>query len=284
MLTVQESDPHEDTQNRLAEWQQGDFALTCDEFLFLDLAEDGEDPYEPVFDEGVGGCVVISQTCDVVREINILPNVTVCPLVKIDAQRRVDIEKGLAPRYGLLDNLPDDTVADFSRAMSVSKKLLVTWKRERGCTDEKLAVEFAGSLERFFGRFAFPDAFNESLKSLRKAIYSKHEKNSDLGRALRSIREIRVHPHASWTDDKSVPVTFLVILEEQIDREVESRDEILKAVSDKFTGIEWNHPFEPHDNGLYLTTLSDMTASEYLNSYPLGLNALSYARRYSKGD
>lgn len=278
----QEDAPVDDIQDRLAEWQQGDFTIDCGDLLFLDLPVSEEEPYEPVFDEGVAGCVVISQTCDIVRETEILPNVTVCPLVEVNDQRKSDIEKGQAPRYGLIDGVPEGIVVDFSRAMSVSKNLLVTWGRQRGCSDEKHGIEFARSLERFFGRFAFPDAFNESLKSLRKAIYSKHEKNSDLGAALRSIRELRAHPHASWNNVDSVPITFFVVLEGDGEREVQDRNAISKAISDKFTGIEWHGPFSLHDPGLYLTTLSDMTAAEYLNSYPLDLNALSYARRFQK--
>lgn len=278
---MQIPDEADDLLNRLAEWQQGDFSLSCSELLFLDKSED-EEPYEAVFDEGVEGCVVISQTCDVVREVDILPNVTVCPIVEIDAKRHSDIEKGLAPRYGLIDNLPEGRVVDFSRAMSVSKQLLVTWERQRGCENEKQILELATALERFFGRFAFPDAFNESIKSLRKAVYAKHEKDSDLGRAWRSIREIRVRPHAGWTEDVSVPVTFIVVLESADTREIGDKSKIYNTIADKFTGVVWEPPFSLHEEGLYLTTLADMTASEYLNSYPLDLNALSYARRYSK--
>ena len=282
-MSVQEQDPGEDIQARLAEWQQGDFTLTCGELLFLDVSQNGDEPYEAMFDGTVEGCVVISQTRDIVREIDILPNVTVCPLVKIDQQRRAEIEKGQAPRYGLVDGVPDDVVADFSRAMSVGKQLLVDWERQRGCDNEQKSMAFAQSLERFFGRFAFPDAFNDSLRPLRKAIYSKHAKNSDLGKALRSIREIRVFPHANWTDVESVPITFFILLEEEGIREVKEWEKIRSAIADKFDGIVWIAPFCPHENLLHLTTLSDMTAAEYLNSYSLDLNTLSFARRFQMG-
>ncbi|WP_457647644.1 hypothetical protein [Profundibacter sp.] len=282
-MSVQEQDPGEDIQARLAEWQQGDFTLTCVDLLFLDVPQNGDEPYEAVFDGSAEGCVVISQTCDIVREIGILPNVIVCPLVKIDQQRRAAIEKGQAPRYGLVDGVPDDIVADFSRAMSVSKRLLVDWERKRGCNNEQKCMGFALSLERFFGRFAFPDAFNESLRPLRRAIYSKHAKNSDLGKALRSIREIRVLPHANWDDEKSVPITFFILLEDNADREFEERDTIKNAIADKFDKIAWMAPFCSHENLLYLTTLSDMTAADYLNSYSLDLNTLSFARRFQEG-
>jgi len=146
-LPDQEQAHSVDDEDRLAAWQQGDFTFDCGEFLFLEEAEEGDEPYEPVFVGGIEGCVVISQTCDIVRDASIIPNVTVCPLVKVDAQRVSDIEKGMAPRYGLLANVPDGVVADFSRAMSVSKGLLVVWQRGRGCTNDDELFEFATSLE-----------------------------------------------------------------------------------------------------------------------------------------
>jgi hypothetical protein len=281
-LVDQEKAFWDDIQDRLAEWQQGDFTFDCAEFLFLDQSEDKNEPYEPLLDASIEGCVVISQTCDVVRDSTKIPNVTVCPLVKIDRQRVIDVEKGMAPRYGFLANVPEGFVVDFSRAMSVSKNLLISWKQNRGCTNDDELLEFATSLERFFGRFAFPDAFSDSLRSLRSIVYGKHEKNSALGRALRSIRELRVYPHEDWANKESVPVTFYLVLEIEEDRELKDRDVIWKEISEKLKGIDWVAPFSLHENEMYLTTLTDMTAAEYLGSYPLDLNALSYARRYAK--
>lgn len=265
----------------LAEWQQGDFTSDCCEFLFLEETEEEGEPYDFILDSGIEGCVVISQTCDVVRDMSKVPNVSVCPLVKIDPSRVADIEKGMAPRYGFVANAPEGVVADFSRVMSVSKKLLVQWTQVRGCTNDDELLEFATSLERFFGRFAFPDAFSASLRSLRSLVYGKYEKNSDLGRALRSIRELRVLPHENWTDETSVPVTFVLVLEQENDRELKDRDIIREELLARLKKIKWVEPFSLHEDQIYLTTLSDMSAAEYLASYPLDLNALSFARRYN---
>ncbi|QAX31324.1 hypothetical protein [Leisingera sp. NJS204] len=282
-MAVKEQVSDDEVNNRLADWQQGDFTLSCQETLFLDAFEDSVEPHEAAFDEDVEGCVVISQTCDVVRGIGVIPYVTVCALVKIDEQRRSGIEKGQAPRLGLVDNLPEDTVVDFTRTMSVSKRLLVTWKRQRGCDGEARSVEFGRSLERYFGRFAFPEEFNKSVEPLRKAVYAKHEKASDLGKSLRAIREIRVFPYAGWNDAISVPITFLVILEEEDKREIKELHKVKEAVKDKFLGLPWVAPFSLHaDQGLLVTTLADLTAVEYLNSYPLDLNSLSFARKFQR--
>lgn len=269
---------------RLAEWQQGDFSLDCGDFLFRDVSEltdEGEGDGGAVFDSEIVGFAVISQTCEVVREPERVPYVSVCPMVNVDAKRIGEIERGQAPRFGFLSATPEGVVVDFSRTMSVTKDLLVSWERQRGCEDESQQLEFARALESFFGRFAFPDCFVASVASLRKAILSKYPKGeSDLGKAVRSIREIRVRPHASWSDEAAVPITFIAILEDEGKRELADREEIKKQIWPKISAIEWQGPFTLHEDGLHLATLRDLTAADYLNSYPLDVNSLSFARRY----
>jgi len=275
----------EDLLARLAEWQQGDFSLDCGDFLYRDISEptdEGDDDGGAVLDSDVVGFAVISQTCDVVREPERIPYLSVCPMVVIDKARIGQVERGQAPRFGLLSSTPDGVVVDFSRTMSVTKSLLTSWKRKRGCQDESQQLEFARALETFFGRFAFPDSFVESVSSLRRAILSKYPKgHSDLGKAVRSIREIRVLPHGSWSTETTISITFIAVLDNEGERELADREEIRKQIWPKIRAIEWQGPFSLHENGLYLTTLADLSAAEYLNSYPLDVNSLSFARRYT---
>ena len=270
---------------RLAEWQQGDFSLDCGDFLFRDLPapiDGGEDDGGAGFDSEVVGFAVISQTCDVVRDPERVPYVSVCPMVAVDGKRIGEIERGQAPRFGFLSATPEGVVVDFSRTMSVTKELLVSWHKQRGCEDENQQLEFARALETFFGRFAFPDDFVASVASLRSAILSKYSRGeSDLGKAVRSIREIRVFPHASWSDKISVPITFIAVLDDEGERELADREEIENQIWPKISAIDWQGPFSLHEDGLYLATLADLTAAEYLNSYPLDVNSLSFARRYT---
>lgn len=116
---------------------------------------------------------------------------------------------------------------------------------------------------------------------MRKAILSKYPKGeSDLGKAVRSIREIRAYPHASWSDMAAVPITFIAILEDEGKRELADREEIRKQIWPKISAIDWKGPFSLHEDGLHVATLGDLTAADYLNSYPLDVNSLSFARRY----
>jgi hypothetical protein len=285
-LVEPSSEGEDEILDRLAEWQQGDFALDCGDFLFRDLAEEGDETDfdgGAVFDAGVLGFAVISQTCDIVRRPIDVGYVSVCPLVKIDPKRIADIERGQAPRYGLLSNTPEAVVVDFSRTMSVTKDLLLTWTRSRGCEDDQQQLDFARSLELFFGRFAFPDDFVISVTSLRRAILDKYGKDgSDFGKASRSIRELRAVPHAAWSDTESVPVSFVAILDDEEKREIKDRNKIGELLKPAIDAIKWKAPFSLHPDGLGLFTLSDLTAADYLNSYPLDVNSLSFARKYKK--
>lgn len=133
-MTEKTSESDEGFLAHLAEWQQGDFSLDCGDFLFRDVSEltdEGDDDGGAVFDSEIVGFAVISQTCDVVREPERVPYVSVCPMVVVDAKRTGEIERGQAPRFGFLSATPDNVVVDFSRTMSVSKNLLVSWGRRR---------------------------------------------------------------------------------------------------------------------------------------------------------
>ncbi len=288
-MSVPKAEIKRDIVQYLADWQQGDFSLECGGLVFRDVAGIDDDTGEETdicCDEAVLGFVVISQTCDVIRDPanTSLKYVSVCPLVEIDFEGLSSVEKGKVPRFGLIANTPDNVVVDFSRTMSVSKELLVSWEKQRGCPLEKEQLQFARSLERFFGRFAYPDAFNDSLISLRKAVNNRYDKNSIFGKALRSIRELRVYPHASWNSPDSVPVTLIVILDEEIEREIKDRDKVYEQIKLKVNEIDWKAPFSLHEQEIHLAELRDLTAVDYLNSYPLDLNSLSFARRYQRAE
>ncbi|SFR40373.1 hypothetical protein SAMN04488005_1488 [Yoonia tamlensis] len=272
--------------DRLAEWQQGDFTVDCGEFLFCTSPLDDEDegaPFSADIEEKHQGICVISQTCDIVRdpERSTISYVTVCPLVKLNAAHNSAIEKGEVPRFGMLVGAPENTVVDFTRAMSVKKDLLVKWNKQRGCPSEVDLQNFARSLERFFGRFGYPDEFNESMETFRKAVNGKYGKpNSEFGKAIRSVSEFRVFPHKPWDNPESVPITILAILKDADEREIDDIESLRRELMDQASKIKWFAPFSPNEVVLRLASLNELSAAEYLNSYPLELNALSFAKRY----
>lgn len=279
---------HEALEDRLVEWQQGDFSLGCGEFWFrdIDLPIEGSDETTDFgYDPEIAGFVVISQTCDIVRSPSEVPYVTICPLLPVDDQTLVQLEKGVSPRNCFLANCPENIVADLSRAMSISKELLITWERKRGCRNSAEQLEFARALEGVFGRFAFPDDFVVSVGRFRRAVIDTYSKeNSELGQAFRSIREFRVFPHEEWSDGESVPVTFIAVLDDLENRELEDRSKIAEVVEKKVKSIKWVGVFSLHENALLAATYGDLTAADYVNSFPLELNSLSFARRYAASE
>ncbi|MYB35579.1 MAG: hypothetical protein F4X92_10805 [Gammaproteobacteria bacterium] len=147
-MSVPKFGAKQDFMQRLFEWQQGDFSLESGALLFRDVSPNNQFDQTGVHNsygycyEKMPGFVVISQTCDIVRKPvnNLSKFVSVCPLVEINPSGISNIEKGKAPGFGLIENTPDNLVVDFSRIMSVSKNLLVTWSRKQGCSSESKNV------------------------------------------------------------------------------------------------------------------------------------------------
>ncbi|RRH76583.1 hypothetical protein [Falsigemmobacter faecalis] len=278
--------PTEELLAKLSQWQQGDFVLDVGSFIFRDqenFDDSGEGDGGVVADDAVIGFAVVSQTCEVARAPNVVPYVTLCPLIKIDDKRLEDLNKGHAPRYGLLENTPENVVVDFTRTMSISKSLLTTWEPTRGCPEMKQQTEFARSLETFFGRYAFPEEFVDSLRSFRKSITETYGREaSDFGKAIRSLRELRVLPHNDWFSKDSIEVTFIAILLDEADRELKDKGMIFKLLSEKIQSIKWQAPFSINERPLDVITLGALSALEYLGSYRLDVNSLSFARRYKR--
>lgn len=293
-------DTNQSESDFLLAWQQGDYTCECKEFVLMDQAgvavtESGLAGV-PCFNPPVGA-VVISQTCDVVRPVDVFPYVTVCPLVKLDKQAHDNMKKARTPRMGFLPAVRDSLLAvDFSRTMSVKKEALKVWERKRGCSTEVEQVNFASAIEIFFGRFPFPDDFVESLRTFRRELFSKHSKpNSPLGIVLKYLDEIRIVVDTSYDESGAEikRIAFLCILptprnsrsrfandvaaasahtirSQGID-EVEIKKQLLPIIK----AIRWKHPYELHPNQMYLRTLKQLTAADYLESYALDVNAMS---------
>lgn len=262
-----------------SEWRQGDFALACGPLLFADAPESLEDgPFlATLADQDPAGFVVVSQTCDIVRDLESAPYVAVCPLIEVVPETLKSIEAGRQPRFASLEHAPQNHVADLLRIMSVSKALLRTWARQPGFSTERSAECFARALERVFGRFAFPDSFNECMSPLTKQIFAKHGKNGDIGKAVRSLEELRVFHSAAWDAD-AVEIAFLLILAKEKERLVVP-EKIKQTFEEAFAGLIWTPPFSLANPSVYLGTYDDFSAREYVQSVPLDVNSLSFSAK-----
>lgn len=261
-------------------WRQGDCVLGEHWLLFrLDVGAPITEEARVAAAEGadageaeVRGLMLLTQTCDIVRSCRDRPFVEVCPLVEVDDEKFEEIRKGRRPNYAYIPGIADDTrlVGDLDRLMTVEKAVLAGWERVIGCRDDDEVRRLSLALARKRARFAFPDDFVDFVKDLQNRLTSKHNKNSDEGRALRALREIRVRAAPSWDADQ-VQLTFWFIRHDD---------------EPEFEGQTWDNYLESwlvrvRDDGRFhsidgaVVTLDDITARDYIESDQLDLDHLS---------
>jgi hypothetical protein len=263
----------------LEKWRQGDVAL--DEQWFAHVGDprmpltaaaaesDGDGPQAIIAE--VAGLVIVSQSCDVVRSSADRCFVEVCPLVEVPEEDLHQIRRARRPRYAFVPATAHlRLVADLDRVMTVEKSIVAGWNRTSGCSTDEQARAFAAALARKRQRLAFPDDFTLLARKLQERLTEKHGKDSDEGRALRALREIRVRAAPSW-DAGKVDILFFFIREDDT-RDFEGKgwdvhlDRWLKLVpaSGRFGTVD----------GVVIP-LDQMTAREYVESDPLDLDHLS---------
>jgi hypothetical protein len=264
--------------SRLNEWQQGDFSLG--EFWFVHQA-DLNLPLTIGANEAVGsgsdliesrviGFCVISQTCDIVRDSLERPYVNVVPLRNVDAQSYQETLKRRRPNFVVIPGLGEQNiVADLDRIMTLEKALLVNADRVEGCRTDDERRNFAEALRRKFGRPAFPDDFVTLAAKLTNRLSEKHEKQTEEGNVLRSLREIRVLASPDW-NAAQIDLMLFFVKHSKHDQNIENWDDHRKAWLDlikaqgRFSSI----------NGV-VVELRDMNAEEYVASDLLDLDHLS---------
>ena len=278
-MDVLDDDGRRQVDQQLEAWRQGDCVLGEQWFLFrTDVARPLTDDGAAVAREGVEtaeaealGFAVVTQTCDLVRRCGERPFVEVCPLVEVDASVLREVERGRRPNYAFIRGIADQRlVADLDRVMTVEKSVVAGWDRVRGCLDEADSRRLSLALARKRARTAFPDDFVALALPLMKRMSSKHDKESDEGRALRALREIRVRAAPSW-DAEQVELMFWFIRDDDEPTfQNQGWDHYLDAWLDRVPG---RGRFV--DVAGVVTTLDDLTAREYVESDRLDLDHLS---------
>jgi hypothetical protein len=263
----------------LQHWRQGDLALEEGWFIHIgDPAEPLTDASAEAADEGlqavtseVAGLAVVTQTCDVVRTCVTRPYVEVSPLVRVGADDLSAIQRGRRPALATLPALLASGLAvDLDRVMTVEKSVVASWTRTPGYIADVDARTFAQALARKRLRFAFPDDFTELAKKLHGRLADKHEKNTDEGRGLRALREIRVQATPSW--DATTAALFFWFIRGDADADFGGQNwaDLLKRWlelvqrSGRFTEVDGQ-----------VVTLGYLTAADYVGSDPLDLDHLS---------
>jgi len=275
----------------LQHWRQGDVVLDSDlEFLHLaDLSRPlspasnqvADNPLAageilpgatPILDQ-VAGLVMLTQTCDVVRDCRKRPFVEVAPLVQVTADELNDIQRLKRPAFAYVPATgADRLVADLDRTMTVEKSLVAVWTRVPGWKSDSELRDFALALSRKRSRFAFPDDFVAAAGQLQERLVEKHDKQSDEGAHLRALREIRVRAAPSWDADQ-VQLSWWFIKE--ADPEIDKVD--WPGWAEKWIKLfpqSGRFQCDPPT----VCRLEDMTALDYVESDPLDLDRLSVPR------
>ena len=274
----------------LQNWRQGDITLDAGlEFLYFGdlmrphspasqqtaaaLAAAGEEIAggpAPLLDE-VAGLVVLSQTCDVIRRCRARPFVEVAPLIRLDADTVEAARRLKSPAFAYVPTVaPHGLVADLDRVMTVEKALMARWTRVPGWTTDDEVRAFAQALSRKRMRFAFPDDFVSAARRLQARLADKHNRDSDEGKHLRALREIRVRAAPSW-DAEEVQINWWFI-KDRDPSEVEVT--AWGSFAEKWlTLFDWSGRFSADPP--VVCRLEDMTARDYTESDLLDLDRLS---------
>ena len=263
----------------LASWRQGDCVLGAQWFVYriakLSIAAEAREAITQadadLVETEVRGFIVVTQTCDIVRSCAARPFIELCPLVEVDADRLEEIKRCRRPGYAFVPLLSATRlVADLDRVMTVEKPLVATWERTSGWKTDTEARAFADALSRKRVRFAFPDDFSALAKKLLGRLSDKHEKDTDEGRGLRALQEIRVQASPSWGTDK-VDIFFWFIREEgDPDFEGKNWADLLSQWLNLVPAMGRFHTVSGQ-----VTTLEDMTARHYVDSDRLDLDYVS---------
>lgn len=265
----------------LGEWCQGDCVLEDQWFVYRfnpqrPLTADSNDVTQENTEIDLAECrvrgfAIVTQTCDIVRKCVDRPFVEVAPLVEVEKQRLYEIKKGRRPQYAYIQGVAEHRlVADLDRVMTVEKAVVSEWKRTPGCQNYQDTRSLRQALARKRIRFAFPDDFTLFASKLQRRMQEKHEKETSEGKALRSLREIRVRAEPSWNASQ-VQLMFWFVRDEE---------------ENQFEGIGWDRFLEKwlqlipaagrfsYIQGS-VVSLEDMTAKDYVESDPLDLDHLS---------
>lgn len=259
----------------IREWRQGDYALDVGGFLFADVSE-GDDAFDPREQtEDIVGFVVISQTCDIVRDTSGRFYVAVCPLVNVREEEINAIKKGRRPYLTDIENTAPHVFADLRRVMSVHKNLLASWDRHDGFLTESARLRFAAALERKFGQFAFPDDFDHATKEFRERVWQRHDREaSDIGKVYRSILQIRFRSSPNWKAERK-SITVVAVLREEEELEL-SRESIGKELNDSLNKIAWSDGYEWNEPRLIVLNANELSASDVIHSQRADFDFLCY--------
>lgn len=273
----------------LREWRQGDATLDVGTFIVhladkrvpltagaRDAVAKGDvDPDEDVFEvlSPVKGLVVVSQSCDIVRECSKSECVEVSPVVLIEDERLLEeIRKRRRIRYAYLPGLADrKLVVDLERTMTVEKAVVAGWNRIGGCRSDRERATFAEALVRKRGRFAFPGAFNEGLRKFSVRLKRTEGKATPEGNLIAALDDIRVQASPNWGAEQ-VTVFFWFLLERE---KISDFGSAYGIVQGWMKTVSWAGGFVLADPAFAIVEPQDIILDQYQASHAVDYDDIS---------
>lgn len=268
----------------IATWQQGDVIL-CEDIPFIYLVDlkapltaaakklvwDEEQPSLEQVAVDIIGLVILSQTCDLVRDSSKRPFVEVCALVKLPPNEATNARKGKIFRYALLPSFKDGTyAADLDRIMTVEKSLLAsrTIQYHKALLTDAECRAFSEALIRRLTRAAFPNDFVEAISAFKQHIISCYKNDNPEGEFLKAISQIRIVPKPDWNANE-IEVDFYFVFDKETNIP-ENSDVFIEGLLKKIKIDD-----KIIDVSGYASAFNSMTAEMYLMSHQLELDYLS---------
>lgn len=270
----------------MANWRQGDFFLSEDLF-FIHLADLAR-PLTPEADEiaseriatgdtlevegvasAVIGYVVITQTCDIVRDCNSRSYVELCPLVEVKPAIVKETRLLRRPAFAFVPGASDkNLVADLDRIVTVEKSFLSNFGCTAGCKDDSERRAFADALARHRTRPAFPDDFNRCMSPVRDHLKKIHRGTDPEGLLIQSVGEIRVSASPDWDAEQISVFVWFILSPESASPSTDISPYINKWLA--LFGAS-----KRYDLQAVVCRLEDMKASDYVGGDRLDLDQLS---------
>jgi hypothetical protein len=159
------------------------------------------------------GVVVVSQTCDALRD----PRIQVAPIVRLEGEQAAQARVGRRLQYVPLSLDRGTGFADLSRIFTINRGQVIITGRTNGITtglpDTDSKKFFRALVGHRFARFPFPDEVTEWCRPLTDKVAPKvkHPDTKPEGARLREIKEIRVTSLHGWEQSHfELQLDFLV--------------------------------------------------------------------------
>lgn len=136
--------------------------------------------------------VVLSQTCDLQFTTATDYLCLLAPVVVVEPVLAREALRGHRPGLAALPWPGDDRVADLARITTVERSVIAGQSSVGKPQSAQERLDFAESVRRYLTRAALPDEIVTVLKPFLRRIQERNDKNSDEGRCLNLVLELRL--------------------------------------------------------------------------------------------